>query len=974
MDEAQRGRIEDDLRGMLRGELHFDDSARALYSTDASIFEVRPAGIVAPRDEEDLQALVRYAAEQQVPLIARGAGTGLAGEALGLGLIVDLSRHFRSVVEIGADTVRVQPGVVYHQLNDRLAKIGRRLAPDPTSGVQCTLGGMLATNASGARTIKHGYTRESVEQARVVLDNGDAVSVGLEPVPPDPALAESRIGILTAQVAQLIEQNTELIETCWPKTPFNRCGYLLRDVLSAKGLHMARFLVGSEGTLAFFTEAVLRTIPLPGGRSLALAGFDALDAAIGASRRALAFQPSACELIDRRLVSLARGKGGELRALLPAESEAVLLLEFEETSPAAAADRAKELIARLTQSGDRPAWTATLTEPTDIERVWQLRESIVPSLYGLRGGSAPIAFVEDVAVPLDQLGRFLHEVQETLKRYEVVASFLVHAGAGQVHTRPFLDMHRPEEAARLFQVGEAIHQLALEMGGTVSTQHGVGLARTPWVERQYGALYEVFRQIKALFDPRHILNPGKIVGPTPGVAPWPLRQTPAAAQAATWRLRWQPDEFRTEAVHCNGCGHCRTESTHERMCPIFRATHAEAATPRAKANLLRELLARDPEARTLASDEVREVADLCVNCRMCASECPAHVNIPKLMLEAKAANTAEHGLDRADWTLAHSESFAAFSSLFAFGVNPVLRSRTARWFLEKLLGVSRRRRLPPFCSPSFLRRAEARGWTRRPTGKQPRVAFFVDVFPNYNDPQIAEAVVRVLHHQGVEVYVPLGQRGCGMAALAYGDVEGAQEAAQHNIRIFADLAREGYPIVCSEPTAALMLQQDYPYLVDDADARLVADNAVECSTLLWDMRETGRLRTDFQPLRFSVGHHVPCHAKALGGTPAGPRLLSLIPELRVHTIDVGCSGMAGTFGLRASNYEVSLQAGAAMFEELRRPQNLFGSTECSTCRMQMEEGAGKRTLHPVQYLALAYGLMPELGDRLLNPRREWVLP
>jgi FAD/FMN-containing dehydrogenase/Fe-S oxidoreductase len=975
VDDALRSRMADDLRGMLRGELHFDERSRGLYSTDASIFQIQPAGVVVPRDEEDLSALVRYAAENQVPLVPRGAGTGLAGESLGAGLIVDMSQHFRGVLATGSDWIRVQPGVVFHRLNEQLAKQGRRLAPDPTSGVQCTIGGMLATNASGARTLKHGYMRDHVLQARVVLDSGEAVAVGNELRPAGDARPEARLGDLTGQLAQLIESNHELLETCRPKTPFNRCGYLLHDVLSDNHVNMARFLVGSEGTLAFFTEATLRTIPLSGGRAIALAGFDSLEQAIQASEHALAFGPSACELIDRRLVSLARGKSGELLALLPAETEAVLLLEFEEESPAAATDRAKDLLAQLRRGQQRCSWTSCATSPEEIEQLWRLRESILPGLYGLRSGAPPVAFLEDIAVPRSELGRFLHHVQELLKHHEVVASFLIHAGTGQVHTRPFLDLQKADDVARLFQLGEAVHQLALTLGGTVSTQHGVGLARTPWVEKQYGALYEVFRKIKLLFDPKQILNPGKIVDPLQASSAWPLRQTPSSdADAIPWKLRWRKDEVRTEATSCNGCGHCRTEAAPERMCPIFRATHGEAATPRAKANLIRTLLSQDPSGRTLAGNDVREIADLCVNCRMCASECPAHVNIPKLMLEAKAANVAEHGLDRADWTLARSESLAAFASLFAVGVNAALRSRTARWFLEQILGISRKRRLPPFTSRNFLRQARANGWTKRPQGRQPRVAYFVDVFANYNDPQIAEAVVRVLHHQGIEVYVPLGQRGCGMAPLAYGDVESAEEAARQNVRVLADLAREGFPIVCSEPTAALMLRHDYPYLLDDPDAQLVADRVVECTALLWSMHEAGKLRTDFQPLPAAVGHHIPCHIKALGGEAAGPRLLELIPEMRVHKIDVGCSGMAGTFGMRASNYEVSLQAGRPMFEELGRPSNLFGSTECSTCRMQMEEGTGKRTLHPVQYLALAYGLMPELAERLKHPDRSVVLP
>jgi Fe-S oxidoreductase len=423
-----------------------------------------------------------------------------------------------------------------------------------------------------------------------------------------------------------------------------------------------------------------------------------------------------------------------------------------------------------------------------------------------------------------------------------------------------------------------------------------------------------------------------------------------------------------ESQRCNGCGECRTEAPDQRMCPIFRATHDEAATPRAKANLMRHLLQPDVDPHLLSSDAVRAVADLCVNCKMCGIECPARVNVPKLMLQAKAANVAEHGLDRTDWVMARTESFASQGS----AITP-LTNAVARWLLEKLFGVSRRRHLPPFAGRSFLRRARHRGWTRKPRSARPRVAYFVDIFANYNDPLLAESLVAVLHHNGIEVYVPPRQGGCGMAPLAYGDVETARETVQHNLFILSDLAREGYPIICSEPTAALMLRHDALDLLDDPDARLVAAQTVESTAFLWDLYQQGNLRTDFRPLPFSVGHHVPCHLKALGRPPVGPALLSLIPQMRVNTIDVSCSGMAGTFGLAAANRAVSLEAGRPMLEEFARPRVLFGSTECSTCRMQLEDGGAKRTLHPVQYLALAYGLMPELKDRLRSPLRPLVL-
>ncbi len=973
MDDQQRERLRDDLKGFFQGELLFDELSRALYSTDASIFQVRPAGVVVPRDEDDVRRLVRYAAEHRLSLVPRGAGTGLAGAALGPGLIVDFSRHFRAVLDVGADTVRVQAGVTCRQLNARLAEVGRRFAPTPDDGDARTVGGLVAGNASGGNALRHGYTRDHVAGLRVVLDNGDAAAASCE-LSPGAAPAGGHLQDIVSTVAVLLEQNAELIRTCRPKTTFNRCGYLLQDVLGPDGLDLPRLLAGSEGTLALVTEATLRTAPLPGGRGVVLLGFASLEAALRAARRALPSGPTACELIDRRLLSLARGGDGAAAALVPAAVEAVLLVAYETDTPAEARALTRQLAEQLHRV-DRLAMTAqTASEPEEVARLWQVRDAALPALYSLRGGAQPLAFVEDVAVPPEDLPVFLHGVQQVLREHETTASFLVHAGAGQVHTRPFLDLQKPEDVSKLAAIAEKVHTLALDLGGTVSTQHGTGLARTPWVARQYGPLYPVFRQLKAAFDPQGIFNPGKIVDPEPRLAAWPLRR-PTGPEPAPLLLRWQPGEFSAEAAGCNGCGMCRTDAPAQRMCPIFRATGDEAAAPRAKANLLRHLLRDGGAGPPLSADEVRAVADLCVNCRMCAQECPAHVNVPRLMLEAKAANVAEHGMDLKDWFLSRAESWARLGSAFALLVNLALRSGTVRWLLERVVGLSQARRLPRFAQRSFMRRARRRGWTRKPRPGKPRVAYFVDVFANYNDPPLAEAVVAVLKHNKVDVYVPRGQRGCGMAALAHGDVETAREVAAQNVRVLADAARESDLILCSEPTAALMLRQDYPELLDDPDARLVAGRTVELTAYLWDLHQQGRLRTDFRPLDFSVGHHVPCHLKALQPQrpPAGPALLGLIPRLRVHPVDVGCSGMAGTYGLGAANYATSMAAGRPMLAELDRPRVLFGATECSTCRMQMEHGSGKRTLHPVQYLALAYGLMPEFAGRLQEPLGEWVL-
>ncbi len=983
MDPAQRKRIHDDLKGVVRGELLFDELSLVLYSTDASLFEVAPAGVVVPRDEEDLCALVRYAGEHEVALVPRGAGTGVAGEALGTGVIVDLSVHFRAILDIGSDSVRVQAGVERRALVQALARHGRRFAPDPTS-MECTVGGMLARNASGPRALYHGTTRDHVHGLRVVLDSGDVVSVGNEPRLPA-AESPGRLEDIVGSTVTLLEQNAELIRACAPRVPLDRCGYLVQGVLGPRELGLARLLVGSEGTLGVFSEATLRTIALPGGRAMALLAFARLDAALRAARQALRTNPSACDILDRRLLRLARGEPS-VAELVPEGAEAALLVEYEADSPAEAADRAAELVALL-QCGERLALLARTTrDEADCQRFWQLAQAGWAGLYALRGSVQPLLIIEDLAVPADDLPDFLPRLQDVLRRQETTAAFLIRPGTGQVHVRPFLDQQGPRDAGKLWALADEVYALTWQMGGTISAQNGTGLARLPWAGRQHGPLAPVFRELKAIFDPRYLFNPGKVIGPPDRAPTWPLRrrferlpmdraaagEDKVAGAAEPSAICHLPSAI-PESLACNGCGECRSTATHLRACPIFRASGAEAATPRAKANLMRHLLQPDTDPALLASDDVRAVAELCVNCKMCATECPAHVQVPRLMLQARAANVARHGLDRNDWVLARTESFARLGSALAPVSNALLAHPVTRWLLERVFGVSRQRRLPMFAPRSFLRLARKRGLTRRPRSTRPRVAYFVDTFANYNDPLIAEAVVAVLHHNGVEVYVPPGQAGSGMAPLAYGDVETARETLQHNVRILAELARDGFPILCAEPTAALLLRHDALDLADDADTQAVAAGVVEFTSFVWDLHQQGRLRTDFRPLELSVGHHVPCHLKALGRPPMAPALLSLVPGLRVGTIDVSCSGMAGTFGFRSQSYDLSMAAGRPMLEELARRTYLFGSTECSACRLQMEDGTGKRTLHPAQYLALAYGLVPGLERRLKEPIGRWVL-
>ena len=972
MDPARRDSVFDDLRGVVRGELLPDALSRALHATDASLFEVEPLGVVVPRDEEDIRALVRYASEHEASLVPRGAGTGTAGAALGVGLVVDLSVHFRKIHDIGKDTVRVQAGVTLRELETALAREGRRWVPAPEHP-DATIAGVLASNGSGSRTMRHGTARDHVESLRLVLDGGEVAEIGRLPRWPASGEAPARLDDVVAGVVTLLEQNAALLQACRPRVAFDRCGYDLHGALGPRSLDLTRLVCGSEGTLGIITEATLRTQPLPGGRAVALLAFARLDAGLRAARLALSTAPTACLLLDRRVLRLARGDNGHAD-LVPEGAEAALVVEYEADSPEGAAALATSLTDWLARGERLAVWSRASSNEADAARYWGLADAGLKGLHPLRGAARPVPFIDDVAVPPEELAAYLPRVQDVLRRQEASAAFVVDAGTGRVRMFPFLDLHDSKDAARLWPLADEVYQVVRDVGGTIASTEGTGLARMPWAVRQHGPLAGVMRELKAIFDPRYLFNPGKVVPPPTQPLGWPLRRRgkPTLREIPTV-LAWPTGGVQAEALGCNGCGDCRTTSPAQRMCPVMRASPSEAATPRAKANLMRFLLQPDTDPALLSSDETREIADLCVNCKMCAIECPSRIQIPRLMLEVKAANVAKHGLGRGDWVLARTEGLAGLGSALAPLVNHVLANPVARWLLERFFGVSSRRRLPMFAPRSFLRLARQRGWTKKPNSARPRVAYFTDVFANYNDPLIAEATAAVLHHNGIEVYVPPEQVGSGMAPLACGDADAARDAVRHNLRILAELAREGFPILCSEPSAAVMLRQDALALLDDSDARLVAGQTVELTAYLWDLHTQGQLRTDFASVEAGVGHHVPCHLKALGRPPAGPALLSLVPGMRVGTIDVSCSGMAGTYGFRADRYEASLAAGGPMLRELARPSYLFGSTECSACRLQMEDGTRKRTLHPVQYLALAYGLLPEVAARLREPIGEWLL-
>jgi Fe-S oxidoreductase len=591
----------------------------------------------------------------------------------------------------------------------------------------------------------------------------------------------------------------------------------------------------------------------------------------------------------------------------------------------------------------------------------------------------------------------VQRLQSLMRVHELSWTLDAHAGQGELHVRPFLDLSDPRDQARLETLAVEVYEAALDLGGSVSGDSSGGPARLALLRRQLGDLLPVFREVKDAFDPLDLLNPGKVVGEDPhltaqALRPYPRLMPTANGHAAAVQtddagpaeapeaassvesvivplLRWAERGPLETASACNGCGACRDRDPTRRMCPTFRATRTERATPRAKANLVRQIATGQLDPKLWGDEEFKRASDLCVHCNLCPAECPSGVDVSSLMLEAKAAFVENHGLPPAEWALSRVELWSRIASRLPILTNAVLASRPTRWLLERLFGLSRLRRLPRAHRTPFTRRAARLGLTRaRPQEPGPRVAYFVDTYANHFDQELAAAVVAVLRHAGVNVYVPPGQRGSGMPALVAGDVDHARDQALANLRVLGDAVRDGYIVVCSEPTAAVMLRQGYLKLTDDLDAALVAENTLDVGQYLDGLDARGQLPPPELPLRVKVGYHQPCHLRSLDiGTP-GLDLVRRIPEIDVEFIDRGCSGMAGTFGLHRDNFRTSLRAGRGLLNRLRDGDIELGASECSACRMQMEQGSPRRTLHPIKLLSLGYGLSPSLRQALKDPK------
>ena len=678
--DVRQSRLIEDMAGIFRGEILCHPLSQALYASDGSLHQATPLGVAMPRDRDDVLTLVRYAAEQKLALVPRGAGTSVAGEAVGTGIVVDFSRHMHAVEEIGSQTVRVQPGLVHSRLNHLLRESGRYFPPDPSNSATTTLGSMLALDAAGSHSIRVGSTRDHVVSIELVTANGARFEAVNEPITLEKGTAEESTADETtkwkrhlgSRIKSLLVRHATLIHEKQPERQLrNRAGYLLRGVLTDSHLLLPRLLVGSEGTLGLFTAATLHTSALPAHRSALLIGFETLESAIQAVRPIASLQPSACDLIDRRLLTLARDLDSRFASMIPATSEAALIVEMTGFSPI---DTARSIRDVLLIIKDLPDSGRTLFEATtfdEVEFLWSLPHAVISLLNRARGETSPVPLVEDIAVPPEMLLEFVTRGRRIWQKHEITASLYAHAAVGQVHMRPFL--RAPLDPLLLEDLARDLYHAAISLGGSISGEHGLGISRTAFLPSQYGELYRVFQELKSLFDPEGLLNPDKILSDDPHLTVNHLRppmkptSTPIELQ-----LNWAPGEIGSTAMACHGCGACRTQESHSRMCPFFRSEVAEIRSPRAKANALRAIVDGRLAQHELASSEMRVLSDFCFNCKQCELECPTEVNIPHLMLEAKAQYVAANGPRMSEWFLSRvhewSDSLCRGSSIHSSAV------------------------------------------------------------------------------------------------------------------------------------------------------------------------------------------------------------------------------------------------------------------------------------------------------------------
>ncbi len=960
--------LADRLRRETRAEVYFDTGRRGLYATDASLYQIEPIGVVVPRTADDVRAAVSIAAEEHVPIVARGAATSLSGQTVGAGLVIDFSKYLNriGIVDRDALTVRVESGVVLDQLNSHLKPMGLMFGPDVSTSDRATIGGMIGNNSAGARSLRYGKTVDHVGAVEVVLADGTTTRFG--PIAGDQldgiCQRTDRVGALHRVVREVVAQHEPAIRARFPHILRRVSGYNLDEFVPGLPVrpmgwqeepwqfNLARLIVGAEGTLAVVSAAELKLVPLPAAQGLVVISFATIPAALARLAEIVETGPVAVEMLDRMILDLAAENPLFARHLNFTEGRpaAVLAAQFYADSTDVLSARTEDLVRRFEGRPDVLGVRTSLVN-ADKDDFWKIRKAGFSLLMGMVGDAKPIAFVEDTAVDPVRLPEFYSRFRAIVSRRGVAAACYGHADVGCLHIRPIINVKTWEGLETLRLIAREVSDLVVEYGGSMSGEHGDGLARSLWNRKLFGPeVYSAFETIKHAFDPENRLNPGKVLGDAdPGdnlrIGPNYLPHEPDPTM-----LDFSGQGGFAGAVEmCSGVGACRKTSSGT-MCPSYMVTRDEMHSTRGRANLLRLAMTGELQSqnRGLDDESLHEALDLCLQCKACKTECPSKVNMAKLKAEVLHQHYQGRARPLGHLLLGQIFRLNPLAAATAPLANAMLRNAGFKWVLEKAAGIDRRRTLPTFARDHF------RKWFRRHrpnarAGTRGTILLLDDCFTTYNNPEVGTAAVEVLEASGYRVELA-GLACCGRPAISKGLLPLARGLAAANVRKLLSSVRSGMPILGCEPSCLVTLIDEYREFHLGAEAVEVAAAAQLVEAFVADPACVPELPMAPRPGRVLVHGH--CQQKALLGTASTLAALRRIPELEVKELDSGCCGMAGSFGYEVGHYEVSeALANRVLIPAARADPTARLIAPGFSCRSQLHGLADIPAWHPIQILA-----------------------
>jgi FAD/FMN-containing dehydrogenase/Fe-S oxidoreductase len=948
--------LQRELEAAVDGEVRFDRVSRALYSTDASVYQIEPLGVVIPRTAEAVVQAVNIAARHGVPITPRGGGTSQAGQAIGAGLVLDTSKHLNRIVEVNPDErwARVEPGVVLDELNFALRVHNLRFAPDVSSASRATVGGMMANNSSGARSVLYGKTIDHVREQHVVLSDGELAH--LRPVTSAELERMQQGNSVAARAYRAIPalglQHAAEIDRRFPKVLRRVGGYNLDAFVDPlKPVDLTRILVGSEGTLGFIVEARIGLVPLPACKAVLTIEFDELLDALGATPLILKHGPSAVEVMDDFILRHAQGHAvldAQRRSMIDRDGSSLLCVEFY-------GEHADDLLPRLDavehdlKGAGFHCRCRQIIDVAAQARIWSFREAALGLSTAMKSDGKAISFVEDTAVAPEKLRDYIARFVKIVERHHTVAGVYAHASVGCLHVRPVVNLKTADGVATFEAIANEVADLVLEFGGALSGEHGDGLVRGAFNERMFGSeLYQAFRTVKRTFDPHGIFNPGRIVDTPPITSHLRLGagyQTPAPATFFDFA---EHGGFGGAVEMCSGVGLCR-KKREGTMCPSYMVTQDEADSTRGRANVLRLAMSGRLGEAELSDEGVHKVLDLCLECRACKSECPVGVDVARFKSEFLADYWERHGLSMSAQAFGNARSAAMWGSRFAPLSNALANSGPAKWIAETMVGLDRRRTLPQWTRQTLHRRV-----AKRPAPVAPKAVLFADTFTEYEDPEIGVAALDVLAAAGLGATVA-PNACCGRPLISQGLLREARRQAAANVHALYDIAERGTAIVFVEPSCLSAVREDAPALLRgelQRRAQVIAGASVLFEEYLERELAAGRAALALKPGPARVQLHPHCHQRSMGLAAPAKALLSRIPSTQVTDLEAGCCGMAGSFGYTRDHYEVSraigerklLPAARALDE---RSALVAGGT---SCRHQVAHFTGVRAQHPAVLL------------------------